>query len=89
MTSVETECFDDSIQRLSVSEFGVDGAETKSYWIIGTDFRSLLRRTDGRFPVGQLVPDMSASCPTWFLCRSFLQILTNPDEIAKDFGRKK
>ena len=42
MISDETECFD--IQSGPVSEFGVDGAETKSYRIAGTDFRSLFRR---------------------------------------------
>jgi hypothetical protein len=45
MISVETECFDDSIQCCPFSELGVDGAETKSYRMAGTDFRSLLRRT--------------------------------------------
>ena len=58
MTSDETECLD-SIQRLSVSELGVEGADAKSYRISGTDFRSLFRRPVVRVAVGQLVPVMS------------------------------
>ena len=58
MTSDETECLD-SIQRLSVSELGVEGADAKSYRINGTDFRSLFRRPVVRVAVGQLVPVMS------------------------------
>ena len=70
----------------------MDGAETKSYRIKGTDFRSLFLRTVDLDPVGQLVPEMSALFPEfWFPGRdlSFLQILTSPDEIANDFGRRK
>jgi hypothetical protein len=57
----------------------------------GTDFRSLLERTAGREPAGQLVPLRSAfpvACraPRW---RSFLQILAKPDDMARDFGRRK
>ena len=88
--SDKTECFVGSVQFESVSEFGVDGAETKSYRIAGTDFRSLFRRAWVRLPAGQLVPAKS-DVPEWpsLRFRSFFQILTNPDEMARDFGRRK